>query len=384
MAKVKLENVTKIFDGQVKAVDAMTLDVADGQFMVILGPSGCGKTTTLRLIAGLEEPTNGNISIGNTLVNDIPPNKRDVAMVFQNYALYPHMTVFQNLAFGLMSRNYSKTEISQQVKNTAKLLGIDSLLHRKPKALSGGQQQRVALGRAIVKKPKVFLFDEPLSNLDARRRLKTRTELKSLHQRLRTTIIYVTHDQAEAMTLGQRICVMDKGVIQQVAPPMEVYQNPVNRFVAGFLGTPPMNFFDGRIDFKQDTPIFVMNDTELELPKRLKENLTAWQDRQVVLGVRPEHFSLAPIDGQKANTITATVDVIEPLGDHILAYLKCNTDKSFVANLGPHIRIKTNDPVVMHINTDQVHIFEPGEMGKNIIPIPQKSSVPVPTSREDS
>jgi multiple sugar transport system ATP-binding protein len=199
-------------------------------------------------------------------------------------------------------------------------------------------------------------------------RLTTRAELKSLHQRLRTTIIYVTHDQAEAMTLGQRICVMDKGIIQQVAPPMEVYENPVNRFVAGFLGTPPMNFFNGRIDFKQDTPFFIMNDTELELPKRLKDNLTTWQNKEMTLGIRPEHFSTVPINGQKQNTLTATVDVIEPLGDRTLIYLKSKSDQEFVANLGPHTEIKTSDSITIHINTDHVHIFEPGEMGKNIIP----------------
>ena len=228
MAQVLLENISKSFDGNIKAVDRINLNIEDKEFMVIVGPSGCGKTTTLRMIAGLEEITEGTINIGDRVVNDIPPKDRDIAMVFQNYALYPHMTVFQNMAFGLKLRKLQKSEIKQRVQDTAEILGLETLLDRKPKALSGGQRQRVALGRAIVRDPKAFLFDEPLSNLDAKLRVTTRAELKALHHRLQTTSIYVTHDQAEAMTLGDRICVMYKGQIQQVAPPMEVYDRPVN------------------------------------------------------------------------------------------------------------------------------------------------------------
>ncbi len=366
MANVKLENVTKIFDGKVTAVNAMTLDVADREFIVIVGPSGCGKTTTLRLIAGLEDTTNGKITIDNKVVNDIPPDKRNLAMVFQNYALYPHMTVFQNMSFGLKCRKYSKSEITKKVKNTANLLGIEHLLDRKPKDLSGGQRQRVALARAIVQNPKVFLFDEPLSNLDAPMRLTTRAELKSLHRRLQTTIIYVTHDQAEAMTLGDRICVMDKGIIQQVAPPMEVYENPVNRFVAGFLGTPPMNFFDGRIDFKQDTPIFTMDDTRLELPKRLKGNPAIRHGKQVVLGIRPEHLSLSPINGQTENKIKANIEVIEPLGDRTHIYLTRASKQNLIANTNSHTKLKPGEPITVYPNIDRIHVFEPGKPGNNI------------------
>jgi multiple sugar transport system ATP-binding protein len=256
MARVLLENVTKIFDGEVTAVSNFNLEVADGEFMVIVGPSGCGKTTTLRMIAGLEKITSGNIYIGNTLVNDVRPKERDVAMVFQNYALYPHMTAYQNMAFPLKMREFPKAEIKKRIKESAKLLGIERFLNRKPKALSGGQRQRVAVGRAIVRNPKAFLFDEPLSNLDARLRLTTRAELKDLHRKLQTTTIYVTHDQAEAMSLGDRICVMYDGKIQQIAGPVEVYERPVNKFVAGFLGTPPMNFFTGCLKSQNDTACY--------------------------------------------------------------------------------------------------------------------------------
>ena len=247
MARVALENVSKLYPGNVKAVDAVDLSIADQEFVVLVGPSGCGKSTTLRMIAGLEEITGGQIRIGDRIVNDIPPKNRDIAMVFQNYALYPHMTVYKNMAFALKLRGLPKDQINQRVIEAAKILDIEHLLERKPKALSGGQRQRVAVGRAIVREPAAFLFDEPLSNLDAKLRVTTRAELKRLHHRLKTTTIYVTHDQEEAMTLGDRIVVMKEGKIQQADTPLRTYNHPVNRFVAGFIGMPPMNFFDGQI-----------------------------------------------------------------------------------------------------------------------------------------
>jgi multiple sugar transport system ATP-binding protein len=253
MARIRLENVAKVFDGSVAAVADLSLDVADGCFMVIVGPSGCGKTTTLRMIAGLERPTSGNIYIGDALANDMSPKDRDVAMVFQNYALYPHMTVYQNLAFPLKMRNLPSGEIRQKVTEVATLLAVQHLLDRKPGALSGGQRQRVALGRAIVRNPKAFLFDEPLSNIDAKLRAAMRTELKAIHQRLQATCIYVTHDQAEALTLGDTVAVMSEGGLHQVAEAMEIYKKPANSFVAAFIGSPPMSFFPGRLQFVDDS-----------------------------------------------------------------------------------------------------------------------------------
>src|SRR3954466_6609992 len=256
MARVELEKVSKVYPGNVKAVDNVDLSIADQEFVVLVGPSGCGKSTTLRMIAGLEEITGGEIRIGDRVVNDIPPKNRDIAMVFQNYALYPHMTVYKNMAFALKLRGVAKTQIHERVMEAAKILDIEHLLDRKPKALSGGQRQRVAVGRAIVREPAAFLFDEPLSNLDAKLRVTTRAELKRLHHRLKTTTIYVTHDQEEAMTLGDRIVVMKDGIIQQADTPLKTYSNPVNRFVAGFIGMPPMNFFDGAIKMADGQLVF--------------------------------------------------------------------------------------------------------------------------------
>lgn len=367
MAQVLLENVTKVFDDTVVAVNNVTLDIADKEFMVIVGPSGCGKTTTLRMIAGLETPTEGTIAIDDTVVNNIPPKDRDIAMVFQNYALYPHMTVEQNMAFGLKLRKYPKAEIKKRVEDTTAMLGIEGLLDRKPKALSGGQRQRVALGRAIIRNPKAFLFDEPLSNLDAKLRVTTRAELKALHRRLEATTIYVTHDQAEAMTLGDRICVMQNGVVQQIAEPMEVYEQPVNKFVAGFLGTPPMNFFDGRIEFDHDKPKFIMSDgMEIVLPKELRSRLSEYKHREMVLGIRPEHLSMVPIEGQSGNGILATVDVVEPLGDEIHVYLNGKSGQKLIVSIDPHIKIKASDTVKMYVDINHVHIFEPNITGKSV------------------
>jgi multiple sugar transport system ATP-binding protein len=366
MARVLLQNVTKIFDGKVTAVSDFSLDVADGEFMVVVGPSGCGKTTTLRLIAGLEKPTSGEIYIGDTLVNDVPPKDRDIAMVFQNYALYPHMTVYQNLAFALKLRKLPKPEIKKRVKEAAGLLGIERLLNRKPRALSGGQRQRTALGRAIVRNPKAFLFDEPLSNLDANLRVTMRVELKALHQRLQATSIYVTHDQAEAITLGDRIAVMHNGIIQQVAAPMQVYEKPANRFVAGFIGIPPMNFFTGRLEFKGDTSYFVISSDTIILPQRLKTVLANYRNREMVLGIRSENLSPNQFPGQADNTISATVNVIEPLGTATDVHLTTDAATKFVAKVDPNIGLEVNGAVKMHIDLDKIHIFQPGETGKNV------------------
>lgn len=366
MAKVLLENVTKIFNGSVTALNNVTLDVADKEFMVVVGPSGCGKTTMLRLIAGLEEPTSGTIIIGDKVVNDVPPKDRDVAMVFQNYALYPHMTVYQNMAFGLKLRKYPKSEIKQRVEEAAKMLGVEQLLGQKPKTLSGGQRQRVALGRAIVRHTKAFLFDEPLSNLDAAHRVATRAELKALHHRLQTTSIYVTHDQTEAMTLGDRVCVIYNGVVQQVAEPMQVYDRPVNRFVAGFLGTPPMNFLYGRIEFRADKPYFIKGENSFCLPVRLVTKLTGYNNKEVILGIRPENFSPQPYPGQNENYISGIVHIVEPLGDRKEVHLKVSDNVGFIANVNPYIKITLDECVRMYMDIEMCHLFELGEIGKNI------------------
>ncbi len=364
MAQVVLKNIKKVYDNTFTAVKDANLDIVDKEFMVIVGPSGCGKTTTLRMIAGLEDITEGTITIAGRLVNDVPPKDRDIAMVFQNYALYPHMTVFQNMAFGLKLRKIPKAKIKQRVEEAAKMLGIEQLLTRKPKALSGGQRQRVALGRAIVRKPVAFLFDEPLSNLDAKLRVTTRAELKALHHRLQTTSIYVTHDQAEAMTLGDRICVMYNGVIQQVAPPMDVYDKPVNKFVAGFLGTPPMNFFDGKVEVKDGMPVFLLTDGTCLTLSGLKGDISSYTGQKMVLGIRPEHLS---VDGDTGNNaIPATVNVVEPLGDRKDVYLTAANGQKFIANIDPYIDIAMDQQINMCVNIDKIHVFEPGDAGKNI------------------
>jgi len=366
MARVSLKNVTKIFEGDVVAVKDASLDIADKEFMVIVGPSGCGKTTMLRMIAGLEDVTEGIIKIDDRVVNDIPPKNRDIAMVFQNYALYPHMTVFENMAFGLKLRKFPKEQIKERVQQAAGMLGIEQLLNRKPKALSGGQRQRVAVGRAIVRNPKAFLFDEPLSNLDAKLRVTTRAELKALHRRLNTTSIYVTHDQAEAMTLGDKICVMYNGIIQQVAEPMEVYDKPVNKFVAGFLGTPPMNFFDGQVQLRNGSDCFVIGSQEIQFASRIKNTLTRYRGKDMVLGIRPEHLTLVPPQGQSRNGIDCRVIVVEPLGDRKDVYMETARGDKFIANINPHIDIRVDQAVTMYMDAEKISIFEPGNTGKNV------------------
>jgi multiple sugar transport system ATP-binding protein len=366
MARILLKNVTKIFDEKVTAVSDFCLDVADGQFMVIVGPSGCGKTTTLRLIAGLEKATSGNIYIADNLVNDVPPKDRDVAMVFQNYVLYPHMTAFQNMAFALKMHKFPRKQIKKLVQEAADLLDIKELLGRKPHALSGGQRQRIALGKAIVRNPKAFLFDEPLSNLDAGMRLTMRAEIKALHQKLKTTTLYVTHDQAEAMTLGERICVMQDGVIQQVAEPLEVYEKPVNRFVAGFFGTPPMNFLAGRLNFENDSAYFEMARDKILLPQYFKTQLENCRNKEIIIGIRPENISPYPFPGRKNNEISAKVKLIEPVGNRTDIYLNSTDGQRLIISSTPHTQFKLNDAVTIHIDVEKILMFEPGPAGKTI------------------
>ncbi|MBN2139045.1 MAG: ABC transporter ATP-binding protein [Sedimentisphaerales bacterium] len=366
MASVALEKVTKVFDGSVVAVNDVSIDVKDGEFMVIVGPSGCGKTTILRLIAGLEEPQKGRIKIAGNVVNDVSPRDRDVAMVFQNYALYPHMTVFQNMAFALRLRNVPKDRITQAVEDAAKALGIERMLNRKPKALSGGQRQRVALGRAIVRNPKVFLFDEPLSNLDPNLRITTRAELKALHQRLETTCIYVTHDQAEAMTLGRRICVIDRGIVRQIAAPMEVYDRPANRFVAGFLGTPAMNFLAGRIELTQGHAYFVGDDASILLPDRMIDKLTPHNTEPVTLGIRPENLSLRQNATGGDNVLVAKVRLVEPRGDRTEIVTETPAAAQLTINADPHTKLAPADTVRIYLDTAKAHLFPRTNGEKNI------------------
>ena len=366
MALISLQNVTRIFDGDVVAVSDFNLDIADGEFMVIVGPSGCGKTTTLRMIAGLEEATAGDIYIGDHLVNDTPAKDRDVAMVFQNYALYPHMTVYQNLVFALKMRKIPVDQTRKRIAEAAELLGIEKLLKRRPAALSGGQRQRVALGRAIVRRPKAFLFDEPLSNLDAGLRRAMRAELKDLHGRLQTTTVYVTHDQAEAMSLGDRLAVMLDGTIRQTAEPAEVYDRPANRFVAGFIGTPPMNFFKGRLDYGKGALNFVIDGEAIVMPLNLRASLQEYRGRDMVLGVRPEDISPGGFPGKAGNVISSTVETAEPLGARTDVYMKNRGGQKFITAVDPHARLNVGDAVKMHINVEKAHIFESEGNGRNV------------------
>ena len=368
MAEVILEKVTKIYPGGVEAVKAIDLHIRDEEFIVLVGPSGCGKSTTLRMVAGLEEITSGTIAIGDRVVNDVPPKDRDIAMVFQNYALYPHMTVYKNMAFALKLRRMPKTEIDTRVREAARVLGIGELLDRKPKALSGGQKQRVAVGRAIVRQPKAFLFDEPLSNLDAKLRVEMRAELKRLHRRLQTTTIYVTHDQEEAMTLGDRIVVMKYGVIQQCGTPLEVYDTPANRFVAGFVGTPPMNFFDGRLVGEGGGIYFDEGTFRVRLTPDLASRVEGWVGREIVCGIRPEGMNISG-EGRFAgteNVIPAKVTVVEPLGEKMDVYLATENHPHIVARVDARRDISPGDALQIHVDMRKVHCFEPGDVGPNL------------------
>ncbi len=367
MAEVLIDNVVKVYPGDVRAVDDVTLHIQDKEFIVLVGPSGCGKSTTLRMVAGLEEITEGTIRIGDRVVNDVPPKDRDIAMVFQNYALYPHMTVYKNMAFGLKLRKMPKDEIDKKVRHAAGILGIEQLLERKPKALSGGQRQRVALGRAIVRDPACFLFDEPLSNLDAKLRVETRAELKRLHHRLQTTTIYVTHDQEEAMTLGDRVVVMSDGLIQQCDTPLNVYNNPINRFVAGFVGTPPMNFLDGQLIGEGGDVSFEGGGVKIKLDPAQAQQCQGRVGQEAVIGIRPEALFPKPTDdaNNEDQAIQLTVGVVEPLGSTMDVYLRTSEDKRLVARIKAEL-LKEDTPIKMYLDMHKVHIFEPGTYGANL------------------
>ena len=359
MAEVALKNVRKVFDREVVAVEDASIMISDREFVVLVGPSGCGKSTMLRMIAGLEEITEGEIYIDGLLVNDIPPKDRDIAMVFQNYALYPHMTVYQNMAFGLKLRKYPRKEIEERVREAAEILGIEELLERKPKALSGGQRQRVAVGRAIVRKPKVFLFDEPLSNLDAKLRVQMRTEISKLHTRLEATMIYVTHDQTEAMTMGDRIAVMKDGLIQQIDTPLHLYDHPVNQFVGGFIGSPSMNFIEGRLVANGTGLIFDEGNFQISLPEDYRAGLDDHRDREVILGIRPEdiHDPDTIGTGKRTEEISARVEVVEPMGSEVFLYVTTGKS-SFVARVDPLHIPAVDQQVPLAVEVDRVHFFD--------------------------
>ncbi|HEY1765362.1 MAG TPA: ABC transporter ATP-binding protein [Opitutaceae bacterium] len=368
MAQVLLETLTKTYPEKtgpgVTAVRSINLEIKDREFMVLVGPSGCGKSTTLRMIAGLEEISAGVVKIGGQTVNEVLPKDRDIAMVFQNYALYPHMTVRENMAFGLKLRKYPKAEVDARVGEAAAMLGLEPLLGRKPKALSGGQRQRVALGRAIVRKPKVFLFDEPLSNLDAKMRVSTRTEISKLHARLGATMIYVTHDQVEAMTMGDRICVMKDGNIMQVAEPLDLYNHPDNLFVAGFIGSPPMNFFRGTLKPEGGQLFFVEdNPAAPPLTIRLDESLArrgaAYAGKPVVLGIRPEAVKdlLSTSVHESGRTAEVRVEVSEPMGSETLLYLDTGAT-AFIARVSPTDRFEAGQRVKVAFDLAYAHLFD--------------------------
>ncbi len=365
MAEVKLENVYKVYEGDVTAVKDFNLDIRDGEFLVLVGPSGCGKSTTLRMVAGLEEISKGTIKIGERVVNDVPPKDRDIAMVFQNYALYPHMTVYNNMAFGLKLRKFKKAEIDKRVRGAAKILGLEEYLERRPKALSGGQRQRVAMGRAIVREPAVFLFDEPLSNLDAKMRVEMRKEILRLHKSLTTTMIYVTHDQVEAMTLGDRICVMNDGIIEQVGEPTHVYDNPASLFVAKFIGTPPMNLFEGKLVDEGGELIFVGGALRAPIAKHQYDMVRQMVGKDVNLGLRPKSFSLkdenSPSD---AVVLLGEVEVRELLGDEILAHMQSG-DFRFTVSIDPHSKVDLNGTIDICLDMSRAHIFD-SESGRNL------------------
>ncbi len=362
MAEVRLENVCKHYD-RVVAVDNFNLSIQDKEFVVLVGPSGCGKTTTLRMIAGLETITSGRIFIGDRLINDLPAKERNIAMVFQNYALYPHMTVRDNIAFSLEMRKRPKEEIEQRVREAADILGIEHLLDRKPKQLSGGQRQRVAVGRAIVRKPEVFLFDEPLSNLDAKLRVQTRLELKKLHERLATTAVYVTHDQVEAMTMGDRIVVMKDGLIQQVGSPMELYNTPANRFVAGFIGSPAMNFFEAELAGGADGLCLQSGEVRLDLLPEQCRLLERYGRKRILVGIRPEDFR--PCERhEQGQTISGEVEVVEPVGNETYVNFRAG-ELNLIAAVGRKTIVQAHIRMVLQPAMEHLHLFDI-DSGKSI------------------
>jgi multiple sugar transport system ATP-binding protein len=368
MAKVTIENLVKTYPEKsgpgVTAVNNINLTIEDREFMVLVGPSGCGKSTTLRMIAGLEEISGGSISIDGRVVNNVLPRDRDIAMVFQNYALYPHMSVYDNMAFGLKLRKFPKAEIDARVREASAMLGLDAYLDRRPKALSGGQRQRVAVGRAIVRKPKVFLFDEPLSNLDAKMRVSTRTEISKLHARLGATMIYVTHDQTEAMTMGDRICVMKDGNIMQVAEPLELYNNPKNLFVAGFIGSPQMNLFKGVVSRAGSHLVFTEDNAKgapisIQLDARMAAKAASHLGKPVVFGIRPENVqdALSVPNANPAVTAEVRVDVSEPMGSETYLYLDSGAT-AFIARVLPTDHYEANQRVKIVFDVSKAHLFD--------------------------
>jgi multiple sugar transport system ATP-binding protein len=360
MAQVSLRSLVKEYDGGVQAVKGIDLEIADHEFVVLVGPSGCGKTTTLRMIAGLEEITRGEIAIGGTVVNDIPPRDRDIAMVFQNYALYPHMTVFDNMAFGLLLRKFPREEIRRRVDEAARILDITPLLDRKPKALSGGQRQRVAMGRAIVRNPKVFLFDEPLSNLDAKLRVQMRTEIKKVHQTVKTTTVYVTHDQVEAMTLADRVVVMNHGVIEQVGPPQELYHRPATRFVAGFIGSPAMNFIPARLEAASGAlNLHLPGGIVLPVPEERTARYEAAKGREVLFGIRPEHLTERREGRASYAEIEIVPEVIEPMGMETLVHFHLDGARDLCARLDPTVPAAPGAPITLTADLANMHLLDP-------------------------
>ncbi len=356
MAQVTLRKVVKKYD-EVEAVSAIDLDIADKEFVVLVGPSGCGKSTTLRMIAGLEEITGGEIAVDGEVVNDVPPKDRDMAMVFQNYALYPHMTVHQNMSFGLRLKKYPKPEIEKRVQEAARILDITDLLQRKPRQLSGGQRQRVAMGRAIVRNPKVFLFDEPLSNLDAKLRVQMRTEIKRVHQKVRTTTVYVTHDQVEAMTLADRVVVMNKGRIEQIGAPNFLYHSPATRFVAGFIGSPAMNFARVKVAEANGALIAENNGLRIRLPEEIAQRLRGHGSRDITLGIRPDDLTVATAADPADLCFDATIEVIEQLGSEIVLDTKVG-DSMMVASVEPNVKVKVHDKLRLAMRPSRLHVFD--------------------------
>ncbi|RKY51746.1 MAG: sugar ABC transporter ATP-binding protein [Candidatus Neomarinimicrobiota bacterium] len=352
MATIELRNITKEFEKNKPIIENLNLSIFEGEFLVLVGPSGCGKSTTLRMIAGLEEVTQGDIFIDDQLINYVAPKNRDIAMVFQNYALYPHMTVYENMSFGLRLRKYSKEAVKERVNEAASILELEDLLNRKPKQLSGGQRQRVALGRAIVRKPKVFLFDEPLSNLDAKLRIQMRAEIKKLHQKLKTTMVYVTHDQVEAMTMGDRIVVMKDGVIHQIGSPSEIYQKPDDLFVAGFIGSPVMNFLLGSLNKN----MFISGDSSVKL-NLLEHTVDKAKGKSVVLGIRPEDVSLSR-NSKDDSEIRMKLEMVEPMGNETILTFTCGQNKITCRSYQGDIHYESGSVVKVYFNLNKIHLFD--------------------------
>lgn len=358
MANLSIKNLFKSYDQKNYAVNNVNIEITNGEFVVLVGPSGCGKSTILRMIAGLEDITKGEIFIDSRLVNNVSPKDRDIAMVFQNYALYPHMSVFENISFGLKLRKFSKEEINKRVNDASEILGLTDLLDRKPKQLSGGQRQRVALGRAIVRNPKVFLFDEPLSNLDAKLRVQMRTEISKLHKKLGTTMIYVTHDQTEAMTMGDKIVILNNGEVQQIDTPMNLYTKPKNKFVAGFIGSPAMNFLEGKIE-KENSFYFISKNKEIkfDLTKKQSEYLEKYVDQNIVIGIRPEDFHVTESKNENYISVFSKIDLFEPLGNETYIYFYIE-GKQNIARITSSNDLKIGSEIEFKLDKSKIHFFD--------------------------